>query len=45
MTDETTSSDSTTAAAVAAHNRSKVYVDGPGGILVPFIEVALSDSP
>ncbi len=26
-------------------NRSKVYVDGPGGVRVPFLEVALADSP
>ncbi len=26
-------------------NRRKVYVDGPGGIRVPFTEVALADSP
>ena len=34
-----------TSAAVAAHNRTKVYVDGADGVRVPFIEVALSDSP
>ena len=28
-----------------AHNRRKVYVNGTGGVRVPFIEVALSDSP
>ncbi len=27
------------------HNRSKVYVEGADGIRVPFIEVALADSP
>jgi phosphomethylpyrimidine synthase len=27
------------------HNRRKVYVEGVGGTRVPFIEVALSDSP
>jgi phosphomethylpyrimidine synthase len=45
MTDATTPSDPGTPAAVAAHNRSKVYVDGPQGVRVPFCEVALSDSP
>ena len=45
MTDSTTPSDPGTTAAVAAHNRTKVYVDGPDGIRVPFIEVALSDPP
>jgi phosphomethylpyrimidine synthase len=45
MADETTPPDSTTAAAVAAHNRSKVYVDGADGVRVPFIEIALADSP
>ena len=29
----------------SAHNRRKVYVDGPGGVRVPFVEVTLSDSP
>jgi phosphomethylpyrimidine synthase len=28
-----------------AHNRRKVYVEGVGGTRVPFLEVALSDSP
>jgi phosphomethylpyrimidine synthase len=28
-----------------AHNRRKVYVEGGGGTRVPFIEVALADSP
>ncbi|HEY5108392.1 MAG TPA: phosphomethylpyrimidine synthase ThiC [Acidimicrobiales bacterium] len=45
MTDETTPPDPTATAAVPAHNRSKVYVDGPDGVRVPFLEVALSDSP
>ena len=45
MTDSTTPPTSGTTAAVAAHNRTKVYVDGPGGVRVPFVEVALSDSP
>jgi phosphomethylpyrimidine synthase len=27
------------------HNRRKVYVDGTGGVRVPFVEVSLSDSP
>ena len=27
------------------HNRRKVYVDGDGGVRVPFVEVTLSDSP
>jgi phosphomethylpyrimidine synthase len=45
MTDETTPHDATTAPAEPAHNRAKVYVDGPGGVRVPFVEVALSDSP
>src|SRR5450756_1744000 len=27
------------------HNRRKVYVDGEGGVRVPFVEVTLSDSP
>ncbi len=26
-------------------SRHKVYVDGPGGVRVPFVEVPLSDSP
>ena len=30
--------------AAAAFNRRKVYVEGPGGVGVPFTEVALSDS-
>ena len=45
MTDSAAPSDPGTTAAVAAHNRSKVYVDGPQGVRVPFLEVALSDSP
>ena len=45
MTDDTTPHDATTTAALPAHNRSKVYVDGPGGVRVPFVEVALADSP
>ena len=45
MTDATIPSDPGTTSAVAAHNRTKVYVDGPGGVRVPFVEVALSDSP
>jgi phosphomethylpyrimidine synthase len=45
MTDETTQPDPTATAALPAHNRSKVYVDGPDGIRVPFLEVALADSP
>jgi len=45
MTDSTAPSDPGTTAAVAAHNRSKVYADGPQGVRVPFLEVALSDSP
>jgi phosphomethylpyrimidine synthase len=51
MTDATTPSDpgttadAGTTAAIAAHNRSKVYVDGPQGVQVPFLEVALSESP
>jgi len=45
MADQTTPHDPTTTAAVADHNRSKVYVDGPDGIRVPFVEVALADSP
>ncbi len=45
MTDSTQPSDPGTTAAVPAHNRSKVYVDGPQGVRVPFVEVALSDSP
>ena len=45
MADQTTPHDPTTTAAVAVHNRSKVYVDGPDGIRVPFVEVALADSP
>ena len=45
MTDETTPHDATTSSAVPAHNRSKVYVDGPGGVRVPFVEVSLADSP
>ena len=45
MADETTPHDPTTTAAVATHNRSKVYVDGLDGVRVPFIEVALADSP
>ncbi len=45
MTDATTPSDPATTAAVPAHHRSKVYVDGPQGVRVPFLEVALSDSP
>jgi len=43
--DETTPHDPTTTDAVAVHNRSKVYVDGPDGVQLPFIEVALADSP
>ena len=46
MTDETTPPDTTTTtAALSAHNRTKVYVDGADGVRVPFLEVALSDSP
>jgi len=45
MTDETTPPDPAATAALPAHNRSKVYVDGPGGVRVPFCEVALADSP
>ncbi len=45
MSDPTTPSDSPTTAAVPAHNRSKVYVSGANGVRVPFLEVALSDSP
>ncbi|HEX7459843.1 MAG TPA: hypothetical protein VF279_04370, partial [Acidimicrobiales bacterium] len=45
MTDETTPPDSSTSAALSAHNRAKVYVDGADGVRVPFLEVALSDSP
>jgi phosphomethylpyrimidine synthase len=45
MADETTPHDTTTTAVLAAHNRSKVYVDGPTGVRVPFTEVALADSP
>ncbi len=45
MTDATTPSEPGTTAAIAAHNRSKVYVSGPQGVQVPFIEVSLSDSP
>ncbi len=45
MTDSTTPSDPGASAAGAAHNRSKVYVDGTQGVRVPFLEVALSDSP
>ncbi len=51
MSDSTTGrvSDTTTAAGAAApapvDPRSKVYVDGPAGVRVPFIEVSLSDSP
>ena len=45
MTDETTPHDATTSSAVPDHNRAKVYVDGPDGIRVPFVEVSLSDSP
>ncbi len=28
-----------------ADHRGKVYVDGPGGVRVPFVEVSLADSP
>ena len=45
MTDETTPHDATSTSALPAHNRSKVYVDGPGGVRVPFVEVSLSESP
>ncbi|MGA2838519.1 MAG: phosphomethylpyrimidine synthase ThiC [Acidimicrobiales bacterium] len=45
MTDSTAPSDNPTSVAVPAHNRSKVYVDGGEGIRVPFLEVALTDSP
>ncbi len=45
MTDETTPHDANTTSAVPAHNRAKVYVDGPDGVRVPFVEVSLSDSP
>jgi phosphomethylpyrimidine synthase len=45
MTTETTPPDPATTAALPAHNRSKVYVDGPHGVRVPFLEVALADSP
>jgi phosphomethylpyrimidine synthase len=45
MTAETTPPDPATTAALPAHNRSKVYVDGPRGVRVPFLEVALADSP
>ena len=45
MTDSTAPSDPAATAADPVHNRSKVYVDGPQGVRVPFVEVALSDSP
>jgi len=45
MADETTPHDPITTPAVAVHNRSKVYLDGLDGVRVPFIEVALADSP
>ena len=45
MTDETTPPDPAATAALPAHNRAKVYVDGPGDVRVPFMEVALADSP
>ena len=45
MTDETTPPDPSSTAALSAHNRTKVYVDGVDGVRVPFLEVALSDSP
>ena len=45
MTDETTPHDATTTSAVPDHNRSKVYVEGPDGVRVPFVEVSLADSP
>jgi phosphomethylpyrimidine synthase len=51
MTEPTTEAPPTDAATTGvteeppAHNRRKVYVDGPDGTRVPFIEVSLSDSP
>jgi phosphomethylpyrimidine synthase len=51
MTEPTTEaplSDTATTAVTGespAHNRRKVYVDGPDGTRVPFTEVSLSDSP
>jgi phosphomethylpyrimidine synthase len=45
MTDEMPTPDPATTAALPAHNRSKVYVEGPHGVRVPFLEVALADSP
>lgn len=51
MSDSTTGrgTDTTPAAGAPApapiDARSKVYVDGPAGVRVPFIEVSLSDSP
>jgi phosphomethylpyrimidine synthase len=45
MTDETTPPDPAATAALPAHNRAKLYVDGPGDVRVPFLEVALADSP
>jgi phosphomethylpyrimidine synthase len=45
MADETTPDYPTGTAARAAYNRAKVYVDGVDSVRVPFIEVALADSP
>ncbi len=45
MADETTAHDATTSAALPAHNRAKIHVDGPDGVRVPFVEISLSDSP
>jgi len=47
MTQPTTPSDpgATASGMAPAHNRTKVYVDGPGDVRVPFVEVSLADSP
>ncbi len=45
VTASTSSDPSDPSAEGVGFNRRKVYVDGPDGIRVPFVEVALGDSP
>jgi phosphomethylpyrimidine synthase len=45
MTDSPSDTPTTAPAEVGSFNRRKVYVNGQDGVRVPFVEVALADSP